>query len=216
MHSLDLTGKYVFGVALNFKALLAQHEQEFNQKPYLKPPQSPVLFVKPPVTYNLSRRVPLDGLQKLQTGANIAIVIGKRASRVRAEDALDYVRGVTVANDYSAPITSYYRPAVVAKCRDNSLSICPEVTPLKDIDNLDDLVLTLSINGVEQQRENSSNWVRSVPQLLAAITEFMTLNEGDVLLTGTPANTVFAQAGDRVEAAIQGVCTLTDEIISGE
>ena len=212
MTTLDLTQKNVFGVALNFEALMAMHEQEFKQKPYLQPPKTPVLFVKPPATYNSTRRIPLNGLTKLQTGANIAVVIGRQATRVKAAEALCYVRGITVANDYSAPIDSYYRPAIVAKCRDGSFSISSEVVPCNEQLDLDNLTLTLQVNGKEVQREHSQNWVRNIPTLIESITDFMTLNEGDVLLTGTPANTVYVQAGDTVTAAIEGLCTLTDEI----
>lgn len=213
MLSLDLTDKTVFGVALNFKALMEQHQAEFNAKPHLAPPKTPVLFIKPPVTYNLSHRVPLDGLEKMQTGANIAIVMAKKATRVTKANALEYVKGITVANDYSAPIESYYRPAVVAKCRDNSLSICSTITPLSEIADVNQLKLTLSVNGEEKQVEVSSNWVRDIPELLEAITEFMTLHEGDVLLTGTPANNIYVKEGDVVVASIEGVCELKDQIV---
>ena len=213
MQLLDLTNKTVFGVALNFKALMEKHQDEFNAKPYMAPPKTPVLFIKPPVTYNTTRRIPLDGLDQLQTGANIALVMGKTATRVSQADALDYVAGITVANDYSAPIESYYRPAVVAKCRDNSFSIAARIVPLSEISDLNQLRLSLSVNGEEKQHDLSSNWVRTIPELIESITEFMTLHEGDVLLTGTPADNVYVQAGDVVVARIEGVCELEDQIV---
>ncbi|MDG9730306.1 fumarylacetoacetate hydrolase family protein [Ignatzschineria sp. RMDPL8A] len=215
MSQLDLTNKTVFGVALNFKSLMESHQAAFNEKPYVAPPKKPVLFIKTPNTYNLTHVVPAGNLEKVQTGANIAIVMGKDATRVTKENALEYVKGITVANDYSLPIESYYRPAVVAKCRDGFFTINETITPLSEIADLNNLTLTLSVNGDEKQRETSENWVRDLPELLETITEFMTLHEGDVLLTGTPANNIYVSAGDKVTASIEGISTLTDTI-SGE
>lgn len=212
MSQLDLTDKTVFGVALNFKSLMELHKFEFNKKPYVTLPKKPVLFIKTPNTYNLTNIVSIGNLKKIQTGVNIAVVIGKDATRVTKEKALDYVKGITVANDYSLPIDSYYRPAVVAKCRDGFFTINETVTPLSKVEDLDNLTLTLSVNGEEKQRESSQNWVRNLPELLETITEFMTLHEGDVLLTGTPANNVYVSTGDEVIACIEGVCTLIDTI----
>lgn len=211
MFQFEIKDKNVFGVALNYKSLLEMNDAAFHEKPYIAPPKRPVLFIKPSNTYNATHKITIDD-DKVQLGANIALIIGKDATRVTQETALDYISGITVANDYSAPSDSYYRPAVVAKCRDGYFSISDQALPLADIKDLNNLDLILEVNGKEVQRDNSSNWVRDIPELLETITEFMTLYEGDVLLLGTPAGFHFATSGDTVTVKLEDLLSLEDTI----
>ncbi len=214
MFQFEIKDKNVFGVALNYKSLLEMNDASFHEKPYVAPPKRPVLFIKPPNTYNDTHQIKAG--EKVQLGANIALVIGKDATRVTQENALEYVKGVTIANDYSAPSESYYRPAVVAKCRDGYFSISPNAIPISDIKDLNNLELSLEVNGTEVQRDNSKNWVRNIPLLLETITEFMTLREGDILLLGTPSGFHFAKEGDKVTVKLDNLLTLEDTIVGGK
>lgn len=88
----DHAGGTLFGVALNYQGLLQSHLQSFTQPPYQKPPVKPVLFIKTPNTRN-SHEAPVvfpQGVERLQPGPALGVVIGKRASRVRLEDALEH------------------------------------------------------------------------------------------------------------------------------
>lgn len=212
MFQFEIKDHNVFGVALNYTALLEINNTAFHDKPHVTPPKRPVLFIKPPNTYNDGHTITITD-DKVQLGANIALIIGKDATRVSRENALDFVKGITIANDYSAPSESYYRPAVVAKCRDGYFSICKQALPLSDISDLNNLDLILEVNGQEIQRDNSKNWVRDIPELLETITEFMTLREGDVLLLGTPAGFHFAKAGDNVTVKLDNLLTLEDTVV---
>lgn len=211
MFQFEIEDKNVFGVALNYKSLLEINNAAFQEKPYVAPPKRPVLFIKPPNTYNKTHKITVA--DTVQLGANIALVIGKDATRVTQENALDYVKGITVANDYSAPSESYYRPAVVAKCRDGYFSISEQAIPLSAIKDLNNLELILEVNGQEVQRDNSANWVRNIPELLETITEFMTLYEGDILLLGTPSGFHFAHDGDQVTVKLDNLLSLEDTIV---
>ncbi len=215
MFQFEIKGRNVFGVALNYKSLLELNNASFHDKPYVAPPKRPVLFIKPPNTYNFTHQISIDD-EKVQLGANIALVIGKDATRVTKDTALNYVKGITVANDYSAPSESYYRPAVVAKCRDGYFSIAKKALPLTDIQDLNNLELSLEVNGAEVQRDNSANWVRDIPELLETITEFMTLREGDILLLGTPSGFYFAHQGDKVTVKLGNLLSLEDQIVGGK
>ncbi|SFV09744.1 fumarylacetoacetate hydrolase family protein [Pseudomonas sp. OV546] len=214
----DVATGTLFGVALNYQGLLKQHLAEFEAPPYQKPPVKPVLFIKTPNTRNQNGGDvvhPGQG-ERLQPGPALAVVMGKDASRVSAADALDYVAGFTLVNEFSLPEDSYYRPAVKAKCRDGFCAIGPELVPTAQLDDLHSLAITLYVNGEIRQQNTTANFVRSIPLLIAEISEFMTLHAGDVLITGTPEGRVDVQPGDTVEVEISGLGRLVNHIKAEE
>ena len=212
----DAASGTLFGVALNYQGLLDQRLAEFEQPPYQKPPVKPVLFIKTPNTRNGHGQpvVYPKGVEKLQAGPALGVVIGKRASRVSAENALEHVAGFTIVNEFSLPEESYYRPAVKAKCRDGFCVIGPELVPVAQIADPHSLDIRLFINGEVRQQNSTANLVRGIPQLIAEITEFMTLHEGDVLITGTPEGRADVQPGDQVEIEITGLGRLANPIVA--
>jgi len=206
----------VIGVALNFRGLLAQQQDSFTKPPYQTPPQHPVLFIKTPNTLNhAGGQVVQPRGERLQPGPALAVVFGRDASRVKAEDALDYVEGFLIANEFSLPEDSYYRPAVKAKCRDGFCAL-GEVIPAAEVKHPGKLGIRLRVNGDVRQSGNTADWVRPLPQLIAAISEFMTLHAGDVLLTGTPPGRVDVQPGDTVVVEIDGLGQLHNVIVAEE
>ena len=212
----DVATGTLFGVALNYQGLLTQRLAEFEQPPYQKPPVKPVLFIKTPNTRNQhGAKVVHPGQgERLQPGPALAIVIGTTASRVSAEQALDYVAGYTIVNEFSLPEDSYYRPAVKAKCRDGFCAIGPELVPRAQLPDVQSLAITLYVNGEVRQQNTTANFVRGIPQLIAEISEFMTLHKGDVLITGTPEGRVDVQPGDTVEVEISGLGRLVNHIVA--
>ncbi|RQO61393.1 fumarylacetoacetate hydrolase family protein [Pseudomonas sp. KBW05] len=206
----------LFGVALNYQGLVDQHLAQFHEAPYKQPPVKPVLFIKTPNTRNGHDQAVIypAGIQHLQPGPALGVVIGKDASRVSEAQALDYVAGYTIVNEFSLPEDSYYRPAVKAKCRDGFCPIGPELIPRDQVNNPHDLSLRLWVNGELRQENSTANFVRSLPQLIAEITEFMTLHAGDVLITGTPEGRVDVLPGDRVEVQISGLGSLVNHIVA--
>lgn len=206
----------LFGVALNYQGLVDLHLAQFHEAPYKQPPVKPVLFIKTPNTRNGHDQAVIypAGVQHLQPGPALGVVIGKDASRVSEAQALDYVAGYTIVNEFSLPEDSYYRPAVKAKCRDGFCAIGPELIPRDQVENPHDLSLKLLVNGELRQENSTANFVRSLPQLIAEITEFMTLHAGDVLITGTPEGRVDVLPGDRVEVQISGLGSLVNHIVA--
>ena len=212
----DHAGGTLFGVALNYQGLLNQRLAEFEQAPYKKPPVKPVLFIKTPNTRN-RHGAPVvypTGVEHLQPGPALGVVIGKDASRVSVAQALEHVAGYTIVNEFSLPEDSYYRPAVKAKCRDGFCAIGPQLVPAAQISNPHDLSLELFVNGERVQHNSTANLVRNIPQLIAEISEFMTLHAGDVLITGTPEGRVDVRPGDRVEVQISGLGRLANSIVA--
>ncbi|AWY39553.1 4-hydroxyphenylacetate isomerase [Pseudomonas putida] len=212
----DVATGTLVGVALNYQGLLKQRLAEFEQPPYQKPPVKPVLFIKTPNTRNQhgAQVVHPGNGERLQPGPSLGVVIGTTASRVNAAQALDYVAGYTIVNEYSLPEGSYYRPAVKAKCRDGFCAIGPELVPTAQLSDPHSLAITLHVNGEVRQQNNTANFVRNIPQLIAEISEFMTLHEGDVLITGTPEGRVDVQPGDTVEVEISGLGRLVNHIVA--
>lgn len=211
----DVANGTLFGVALNYQGLLNQRLAEFEQAPYQKPPVKPVLFIKTPNTRNGHDGVVLHPQgERLQPGPALGVVIGKSASRVSVENALEHVAGYTIVNEFSLPEDSYYRPAVKAKCRDGFCALSGEVIPTGEVPDAHGLVLTLLVNGEVRQENTTANFVRSIPRLIAELSEFMTLHAGDVLITGTPEGRVDVVPGDEVVVEISGLGRLTNPIVA--
>ncbi|AZE89263.1 fumarylacetoacetate hydrolase family protein [Pseudomonas orientalis] len=212
----DVATGTLFGVALNYQGLLKQRLAEFEQSPYQKPPVKPVLFIKTPNTRNQQGAEvvhPGPG-ERLQPGPALGVVMGKSASRVSAAEALDYVAGYTIVNEFSLPEDSYYRPAVKAKCRDGFCAVGPELIPAAQIKDPHSLAITLYVNGEVRQQNSTANFVRNIALLIAEISEFMTLHAGDVLITGTPEGRVDVLPGDSVAVEISGLGRLVNHIVA--
>ncbi len=161
----------VYGTLLNFKAEFAAMQSEMNQPPYKAPPQAPVLYIKPANTWSAN-------------GANIAVPacvpeveIGATIAMVMTKGQAQYV----LMNDLSIPHNSFFRPPVKFKCLDGFLGIGSTTI---ETDKPQDFKLEVCVNGNLVQSLDFSQLVRPASQLLADVSEFMTLHEGDVLMLG--------------------------------
>ncbi|WP_026702159.1 fumarylacetoacetate hydrolase family protein [Salibacterium aidingense] len=204
----------VYGAALNYQEELDVLGNALYEKPYNTPPAAPVLYIKPvnTLTPHLSSVPVPQGEEELQTGAALGIVIGKSATNIEVNAAWDYIDGFTVANDISLPFESFHRPPVKQKARDKFCPIGPWVVAKEEVAHPDDVTIEVFVNGKTRQTATTRNLVRSIPQLLADVTEYMTLYEGDVLLTGTPARPPLVQKGDKVQVKIAQIGTLENTI----
>ncbi|MDX1806974.1 MAG: fumarylacetoacetate hydrolase family protein [Paenisporosarcina sp.] len=205
----------VFGTLVNFKGVLEELGDTVNDKPYLSPPVAPVLYIKPANTFNrYGAGIPMpEGISKLEMGASLGIVIGKKAVAVNEELALNYIAGYTIVNDVSVPHDSIYRPAVQHKSRDGFCPIGPWVINRQAVENPDNLLIRVYINDELRQENSTTNLIRSVGRLLADVTEFMTLSPGDVLLVGVPEEAPQANVGDKVRIEIAGIGSLENIIV---
>lgn len=165
--------------------------------------------------------------QKLDWEAELAVVIGRRASRVSVEDALHYVAGYSCANDLSAR-DNLRREKVDAgspfqfdwighKCFSGSCPLGPFITPREYVASPEELDIKLWVNGELKQDSNTRNHLYSVAEQISYLSHRLDLRPGDVLLTGTPAGTgaergVFLQKGDIVKVWIDGLGELETPI----
>jgi 2-keto-4-pentenoate hydratase/2-oxohepta-3-ene-1,7-dioic acid hydratase in catechol pathway len=143
----------------------------------------------------------------------LAVIIGKTCRQVKASEAMAHVAGYVVMNDISVPHGSFYRPSMRFKCRDGS---CPmgAFIARDAIANPDALTVKVAIDGVVVQQTDTGGRIRSVAQLLVDVTEFMTLNPGDILSIGVSAHAPRAQSGQRVTITMGGVGEIENTLMS--
>jgi 5-oxopent-3-ene-1,2,5-tricarboxylate decarboxylase/2-hydroxyhepta-2,4-diene-1,7-dioate isomerase len=196
----------VYGVLLNHAPALAALGDAVNAAPYKAPPKAPVLYVKPRNTLagaGSACTLP-PGVDALQVGANLGIVIGRTACRVAAGDAAAFVAGYVVVDDLSVPHESFYRPSVRFKALDGSCVVGAPVERAA-VGNPDALAVRVLVDGELVQRTDTAGRIRGMATLLADVTEFMTLAPGDIVLLGTSHGAPTARAGQRITIEIDGL-----------
>ena len=142
------------------------------------------------------------------------MVIGKRAKRVKAGDAYDFIAGYTVANDYAIRdyLENWYRPNLRVKNRDTCTPLGPWLVDAADIASPMALRLQTTVNGKVTQSGNTADMIFNVPFLIEYFSSFMTLQPGDLILTGTPDGVVDCQLGDVIVTEIEHVGALINTI----
>ena len=144
----------------------------------------------------------------------LAVVIGRRAQRVKAADALAHVAGYTVANDYAVRdhLENWYRPNLRVKNRDGGTVLGPWLVTADEVPDPQALLLRTRVNGVVTQQGTTANMIHSVAALIEYLSSFMTLLPGDIILTGTPEGVVNVNPGDVVECEIDRIGTLLNTL----
>jgi 5-oxopent-3-ene-1,2,5-tricarboxylate decarboxylase/2-hydroxyhepta-2,4-diene-1,7-dioate isomerase len=201
--------KTVFAVGLNY----ADHVRELS----FKPPTEPLVFLKGPNTLAGHRaQTPRPASVKfMHYECELAVVIGRCARRVGRDAALDYVAGYTIANDYAIRdyLENYYRPNLRVKNRDSATLLGPWLTDAADVPDPMRLALRTTVNGKVTQQGTTADMIFGVAQLIEYLSGFMTLDAGDVILTGTPEGVVNVNPGDVVVTEIESLGSLTSLIV---
>ncbi len=208
----------VYGVLLNYRGKWAEWEDQFNQRPYERPPQEPILYIKPLNTLSsCNEPIPLpSGQETLQVGASLAVVIGKDATRVKAGAVDDYIAGYTIANDVSIPHDNIHRPPILQKARDGFCPVGPWIVSREDVINPGNIDIRLFVNGQLKQKNHTRNLIRSIPQLIEEVTAFMTLQKGDLLLVGEPENAPLVKDGDHIRIEMSEIGVLENTVVAEE
>lgn len=194
----------IVAVGLNY----ADHASELN----LTIPDFPALFLKPPsavigcgddIIYpKMSSQVDYE--------AELAIVIGKTASGIPAENSIDYIFGYTCLNDVTArDLQRVDSQWTRAKGFDTFAPIGPVISTGIDPDNAE---IELRLNGELKQKSNTSNFIFKTGYLVSAISQIMTLYPGDIITTGTPSGIGPMKPGDIVEVEIDGIGILKNTV----
>lgn len=205
-----------YGTLLNHRDALAALGDAVHQPPYKAPPKAPVLYLKPRhclTGHGSAVEVPADA-EALEVGAQLGIVIGRDACRVSEADALKHVAGYTVCSDLSVPHPSYYRPSLRFKARDGFLPLGPCILAARHVPDPDALQVIVDIDGREAQRYSTAGMQRGVARLIAEISAFMTLAEGDLLMLGAGPAPALARAGQTVRITIEPIGTLEHHLVA--
>jgi 2-keto-4-pentenoate hydratase/2-oxohepta-3-ene-1,7-dioic acid hydratase in catechol pathway len=189
-----------------------------------EPPPMPLLFNKLPTTLNAhDGAVTLHSIsEQIDFEAELAVIIGRRASRVSEAEALDYVYGYSCLNDISARDLQFADGQWMrGKSLDGFAPIGPWVVTKDEISDPQALGIEGRLNGETMQKSNTSNMIFKVAYLIHYISQGITLEPGDVIATGTPEGVgvfrkppVLLKDGDVFEVIIDGIGTLRNNFVS--
>jgi 2-keto-4-pentenoate hydratase/2-oxohepta-3-ene-1,7-dioic acid hydratase in catechol pathway len=203
---LDFRPSKIIGIGVNYRA----HAVEMGKTP----PDEPLMFFKPP-----SALLPDGGEIRRPAGfarvdheAELGVVIGRRAQRVSRADALDYVLGYTCVNDVSVrELQAKDGQWARAKGFDTFCPVGPRI-----VSGLDPSALRIMtrVNGAVRQDSSTADLIFDVPALIAFVSEYFTLEAGDLISTGTPSGVGNMAVGDVVEIEIEGIGILRNTVVA--
>ncbi|MEX0663281.1 MAG: fumarylacetoacetate hydrolase family protein [Acidimicrobiia bacterium] len=185
-------------------------------------PTSPIVFAKwcnAVVGPDADVEVPLSA-SDIDYEAELAVVVGQRARRVQPDDALDYVAGYLCANDVSARAQQFaVSQWTLGKAIDTFLPLGPWLVTSDEVPDPQALGIRCLVNGEKRQDSSTGEMIFGVAELLATLSQTITLEPGDLIVTGTPAGVGMAldpprylSVGDEVTVEIDGLGSLTNRI----
>lgn len=196
-------------VGLNY----ADHAEETDSEI----PDRPLLFLKTPNTLSAhgdTVTLPEDK-ERIDHEAELGVVIGEQCRNVDVGEAMDFVEGYTCVNDLSNRDDQRIEENWVrGKSFDNSAPVGPVVADPEHVP--EDASIECRVNGEVRQSSTIDNLIFSVPELIAEITELVTLEPGDIIATGTPAGVGPLENDDTIAIEIEGVGTLEHKVIAAE
>ena len=206
VETLDLVPSKIIGIGQNYRA----HAVEMGKGI----PEEPLMFLKPRsamIADGAAIERPA-GFERVDHEAELAVVIGKRAHRVSKERALDFVLGYTCVNDVSVrELQKKDGQWARAKGFDTFCPIGPRIVPGLDPTKLR---IQARVNGKVRQDSSTSDMIFDVATLISFCSQYMTLEAGDVISTGTPAGVGNLVPGDVCEIEIEGIGVLTNPVIA--
>ena len=200
----------IIALGLNY----ADHVKELAKELTVTTQDEPLVFLKGPgslIGHRGHTRRPA-GVAFMHYECELAVVIGRAARGVKAAEAMDFVAGYTVCNDYAVRdyLENWYRPNLRVKNRDGGTALGPWFVPVAEVPDPQALGLRTFVNGQVTQQGSTANMINGVAALIAYLSSFMTLQPGDVILTGTPDGVVNVDAGDEVACEITGIGRLVN------
>jgi len=206
----------VIALGLNY----ADHRKELAKELTGTAQDEPLVFLKSSgalLGHRGQTRRPADATF-MHYECELAVVIGRSARNVARADAMRYIAGYTVANDYAIRdyLENYYRPNLRVKNRDGCTVLGPWLVDAADVTDPHGLALRTLVNGRVTQEGNTRDMVTDIAGLIEYLTRFMTLAAGDVILTGTPEGVVNVNVGDEVVTEIEGIGRLVNTIVGDD
>ncbi|ADT84864.1 fumarylacetoacetate hydrolase family protein [Thermococcus barophilus] len=194
----------------------AEHAKELGHEV----PKEPVIFLKPPsalIGPNQTIILPKKS-REVHHEVELAVIIGKRGKNIPREKAMDYVLGYTILLDITARDLQWEAkrkglPWTVAKGFDTFAPIGPRIVPKEELDP-SDLEIGLKVNGEVRQLSRTGKMIFKIPEIIEYISSIMTLEKGDIIATGTPEGVGPLRHGDTVEAWIEGIGVLKENVLA--
>lgn len=185
------------------------------------PPEKLMIFTKAPTAIAADEQVlPIhtEVTENLDYEGELAIVISKEGRNIPKQLAYDYVFGYTIANDVTArDVQTAHKQFFLGKTLDGSCPMGPYVVTKDEIPNPQNLSIVTKVNDEVRQNGNTSDMIFKIDELIAEISRFVTLEPGDVIMTGTPDGVgkgmkppTFLRKGDSVKISIEGIGTLAN------
>ncbi|MGN7387079.1 fumarylacetoacetate hydrolase family protein [Sporosarcina sp. SAFN-015] len=211
------TPKNVLCVGKNY----AEHAAEMGGD---APPEKLMIFTKSPTAIAADEQdLPAHAAltDNLDYEGELAVVVSKKGSNIPKQLAYDHVFGYTIANDITARDIQYgHKQFFLGKSLDGSCPIGPYIVTKDEIPNAHNLSIVTKVNDEVRQNGNTSDMIFKIDELIAEISKFVTLEPGDVILTGTPAGVgkgftppKFLKAGDTVKISVEGIGTLVNRFV---
>ena len=206
----------ILALGLNY----AEHAKELAKELSAGTQDEPLVFLKSPGTLIGHRgftRRPADAAF-MHYECELVVVVGRSARNVRRADAMAHVAGYTVANDYAVRdyLENWYRPNLRVKNRDGGTVLGPWFVDAADVPDPHALALRTFVNGRLTQQGNTADMVNDIPALIEYLSAFMTLQPGDLILTGTPDGVVNVNVGDEVVTEIDGIGRLHNTLVGDD
>ncbi|MBQ4242852.1 MAG: fumarylacetoacetate hydrolase family protein [Lachnospiraceae bacterium] len=199
----------------------AKEAESFDKEAFSKDRPDPIFFSKR-VSYSQGTGdvIPMheDICDSLDYEAELGVVLGRQASKVRAEDALDYIFGYTVINDVSARnLQTRHKQWYFGKSLDGFTPMGPCIVSKDEFDGIPALPIKTYVNGELRQSSNTANLITGIPEIIEILSAGMTLEPGTVIATGTPSGVAmgmdppsFLKDGDEVVCEIEGIGRLVN------
>lgn len=205
-----LTPSKIIAVHVNYRSRAQQRGRV---------PDVPSYFLKPPSSLSADG-VPVvrpKGTELLAFEGEIALVIGRRAQRVHPDEALAHVGWVTAANDFGLYDLRWADRGsnLLSKGQDGFTPIGPRCVPATELD-LRALTIETRVDGIVQQRDTTADLLFDFGTLVADLSRLVTLEPGDIILTGTPAGSQPVAPGSTVEVEVSGIGTLRSPVVEAE
>ena len=191
-------------------------------------PEYPVLFNK----FNnalaaAGEDIPIKaGMTQVDYEAEMGVIIGKTASNISEDEALDYVLGYTIANDISERALQFRTAQwLLGKTPDKFMPFGPYLVTADEVGDPQNLTIQGWLNGDLRQSSNTSKMIFSVAKIIAYVSQYITLQPGDVILSGTPegvivgypeAERVWMKPGDEYTIAIEKIGRLTNKLVAAD
>ncbi|BAQ10256.1 2-keto-4-pentenoate hydratase [Bacillus sp. OxB-1] len=208
------TPKNILCVGKNY----ADHAAEMGSD---APPEKIVVFTKSPTTIAADEQnLPIhdDVTDSLDYEGELAVVISKRGKDIPRQLAYDYIFGYTIANDVTARnVQEEHQQYFLGKSLEGSCPLGPYLVTKDELPNPQNLSIVTKVNDEVRQNSNTSKMIFKIDELIAEISRYVTLEPGDVILTGTPAGVgkgmtppTFLKKGDTVKISVEGIGTLVN------